>query len=334
MDKTSRPTPSPPGALLLGLVAALLAAGCVDASSESGDADGALGGVLGDMSGGAGGAAGAPGTAPLPQPNRIRLPIVLVHGALGLRHIGPLHYFAGVEERLRDDGLQVYAASVSPIDLIEVRAAQLGAQIDALLATTGSSRVHIIAHGEGGLDARYLVSKLGFGDRVATVTTIGTPHHGIRTADVALGLVPGPITSAASALVDLLLVGQQNLDGQLYQLTEQYAEEEFNSEVFDDARVSYYSIVGVTNAVTLDLLHQDLCNPLLLPTLLLTTGGPNDGLVTLESARHGEWLGVIPADHFDQVGQFLGVSSLAFHHLTFYSRLAKFLTNLAAPPPL
>jgi len=33
---------------------------------------------------------------------------------------------------------------------------------------------------------------------------------------------------------------------------------------------------------------------------------PNDGLVPAESARWGEFLGCIPADHADQIGQVLG----------------------------
>jgi triacylglycerol esterase/lipase EstA (alpha/beta hydrolase family) len=264
----------------------------------------------------------------------VPLPIVLLHGAAGFDDIGPIDYFSGVQNRLRLDGYQAFTTAVSPVERIEVRAAQLAVQIEAIRQITGAARVHLIAHDQGGLDARYLISKLDFGDRVATLTTIGTPHHGLRTADIALGLVPGPVTGTLDALIDLLFNGNQNLEGQLYQLTEQYAEEEFNVEVLDDSRVSYYSVAGVTNALTLDLFNQDLCNPLLLPTLLLTTTGPSDGLVTVQSATYGELLGLIPADHFDEIGQFLGLSSLAFNHLAFYSRLGRFLTNLAAPSPL
>jgi triacylglycerol lipase len=37
-------------------------------------------------------------------------------------------------------------------------------------------------------------------------------------------------------------------------------------------------------------------------------GMPNDGLVTAESARWGQFLGCLPADHIDEVGQILGDS--------------------------
>ena len=49
------------------------------------------------------------------------------------------------------------------------------------------------------------------------------------------------------------------------------------------------------------------------------TGGldrPNDGLVPVDSAIWGEFLGCIPADHFDQIGQILGLSD--FDHQRFY----------------
>ena len=34
-----------------------------------------------------------------------------------------------------------------------------------------------------GLDARYMISKLGMADKVATLVTIGTPHRGSYFAD-------------------------------------------------------------------------------------------------------------------------------------------------------
>ena len=35
----------------------------------------------------------------------------------------------------------------------------------------------------GGLDARYLISRLGMADRVLSLTTLGTPHRGTSFAD-------------------------------------------------------------------------------------------------------------------------------------------------------
>src|SRR5262249_46024994 len=43
--------------------------------------------------------------------------------------------------------------------------------------------VNIIAHSMGGLDARHLISRLGFSGRVRSLTTVATPHRGSALAE-------------------------------------------------------------------------------------------------------------------------------------------------------
>lgn len=322
---------------LLSVAATSCVAGGASTSDDLAVDPGDLGGdarepAIGPGSGGPGSGESA---VPLPQPNRVPLPIILVRGGANLEEIGPLDYFFGVVERFESDGHQAFASDIDPLLSIEERAAQLALEVSAVLNATGASRVHLIAHGTGGLDARYLISTLDFGDRVATLTTISTPHQGTTLADVSLGLIPGPVNSILAFLTDVLSPGDLDPTTALYQMSQQYVTEVFAPANLDDSRVSYYSVAGVTAALTLDLTRVDLCDPLLLVGhLLLVNQGNNDGLVTVESARYGEFLGVIPADHYDEVGQTLGLISLAFNHLAFYSRLGRFLTSLSAPPPL
>lgn len=267
--------------------------------------------------------------------NRVRLPIVLLHGMAGFDQIGPLDYYYGVKSRLVSDGYQVFVTEVDPFQRIEVRAAQLAPQIQSILGRTGASRVHLVAHSQGGLDARYLISHLGFGNRVATLTTISTPHRGSRVADVALGILPGPAESLLAFLADLIGGGGQDLRGQAYELTEQFTNTVFNPTTPDDPRVLYYSVAGVTHAATLDIFHEDVCDPLLWVGYgLLASQGANDGLVTVDSSRHGIFLGTVPADHLDEVGQLFGTTALGFSHKDFYSRLARFVTSATAPSPI
>ncbi len=267
--------------------------------------------------------------------NRTRLPIVLLHGASGFDQIGPIEYFFGVKDRLEDDGYEVYVTEVDPFQRISVRAGQLVGQINDILAETGAPRVHLIGHSQGGLDARYLISRLGFGNRVATLTTISTPHRGSRVADIALGILPGGAVDALDFLINFLFGGGQDAAGQAYELSEQYATTIFNPTTPNDPRVSYYSVAGVTKLATIHWFTEDTCDPLLwVPYGLLAPSGANDGLVSVESARHGNFLGTIPADHFDEVGQLLGSTAIAFNHKTFYSRLARFVTNPSAPSPV
>lgn len=44
-------------------------------------------------------------------------------------------------------------------------------------------KVHIIAHSMGGLDARQMIFRYQMQDRIASLTTIGTPHLGTSFAD-------------------------------------------------------------------------------------------------------------------------------------------------------
>src|SRR5204863_998767 len=74
---------------------------------------------------------------------------------------------------------------VHPTSSIELRARQLRAQILLSLRAQGcpKGRVIIIAHSMGGLDARYMISRLRMADRVAALITVSTPHRGSPYAD-------------------------------------------------------------------------------------------------------------------------------------------------------
>ena len=65
---------------------------------------------------------------------------------------------------------------------VRVAAAQLAEEVEALVAETGYERIHVVGHSMGGLIARYYVTRLGGDERVHTLVTLGTPHHGTYTA--------------------------------------------------------------------------------------------------------------------------------------------------------
>ncbi len=110
-----------------------------------------------------------------------------------------------VAAELRKSGAKVHLARVSPYAGTPARAAELGKEIDRVLAEhcekpvgeTRSSclahtRVHLVGHSQGGLDARYVVGKLGYAGKVASVTTLGAPHEGTPLGDAALRLLGDP----------------------------------------------------------------------------------------------------------------------------------------------
>lgn len=97
-----------------------------------------------------------------------------------------LHYFRGIKSFLDDDHFDTHHTRVGFATRLVDRSADLKAQVTDILKATGAAKVHIIAHSMGGLDARAMIGRLGMADKVASLTTIGTPHHGSSFADVGL----------------------------------------------------------------------------------------------------------------------------------------------------
>ena len=94
-----------------------------------------------------------------------------------------LHYFRGIQSFLKADGFDARHTRVGFATSLTSRAADLRGQIDQILQETKSDKVHIIAHSMGGLDSRAMIARLDMADKVASLTTIGTPHLGTSFAD-------------------------------------------------------------------------------------------------------------------------------------------------------
>ena len=116
---------------------------------------------------------------------RLNAPLVLVHGLCGFDQLCAfrrpvLEYFPGIRQQLEAAGNRVLVARVSPTDGVARRSADLERFIRHEVPT---GPMHIVGHSMGGLDARYMVAKLGMHERVLSVTTVGTPHRGTSFAD-------------------------------------------------------------------------------------------------------------------------------------------------------
>jgi triacylglycerol lipase len=96
------------------------------------------------------------------------------------------HYFRGIKTHLQDNGFEVYHSNVDFAGDVSVRARDLRKNIRKVLRKTGAGKVHIIAHSMGGLDARHMIVDFDMADKVASLTTIGTPHLGTCIADLAI----------------------------------------------------------------------------------------------------------------------------------------------------
>ena len=196
-----------------------------------------------------------------------------------------------------------------------------------------------------GIDARLLISRDGYGDRVASLTTISTPHRGTRVADALLGLTDGPVDGLLDGFVSAftgVVWGPPQEDPNLRAAMESCsrpAMESFNEAHPNDARVAYYSFAGFSGVTAngrpecegseLSIPRRgDVMAPEFLASFLFLGGArtANDGLVPVSSARWGRFRGCVPADHLDQIGQLGGLVD-TFDYRRFYRQHADFLAG-------
>jgi triacylglycerol lipase len=239
------------------------------------------------------------------RPARPRYPVVLAHGLFGFDEIavaGARHdYFRGVRARLEESRWEVSLARVARAGPVTWRARDLA----ACIRSVDAPRVNVVAHSMGGIDARYAISRLGLAGRVASLTTVGTPHRGTPLADLGTGLAERLGLRRALEAMGLALDVLEGLT------TARMAA--FNAEVADAPEVAYGSVVGVAR-------RRRSTNPLLWPGRLYLSGcaGENDGMVPASSQRWGEVLAEIDADHWAQIGW-----SRHFDAVEFYAALLR-----------
>lgn len=281
-----------------------------------------------------------------------------------------------VREALVADGHDVTVTEVEPFNGVPARARTLASIVDGartafckktggaadLAACERTMKVNIIAHSMGGLDARYLAATLGYAPKIASITTISTPHGGSNVADVALRVTPdggkfGAVLDHLAAcfgrtITEKDLAANTNLHAALESLSE------VNAPAFDRANpdqqgVFYQSYAGVSRAIggprSADQRARVLeaCEgkyfgnvaradfmALQLGLGSLAVGhfgdAPQDGMVMVSSAKRGTFRGCFGADHLDEVGQVKKNGPdpyTKFDHLAFYRVVASDLAN-------
>ncbi len=135
----------------------------------------------------------------------------------------------------------------------------------------------------GGLDSRYLISRLGMADRVLSLTTIGTPHRGSSFADWCV--------QRFGALVRPFLDLFDVPDQAFFDLTTASCRK-FNEDVPDQPGVRYFSVAGRFEC------GWNAPEWSLPASILRRHEGDNDGVVSITSATYGEDCEVWEADHF------------------------------------
>jgi triacylglycerol lipase len=283
--------------------------------------------------------------------------VVLAHGFFGFEAfagVDQITYFYGVKDDLARRGeTQVFTPAVDPFNDSATRGAELYAHVQKVIEQTNAAKVIIIGHSQGGLDARVVAHD--HPELVAAVVTVGTPHRGSPLGDVGDRVVSDPQARAAvDALVRLFggaLWSESTKETSLFKALGQFATTgitEFNAHYTDAEAVPYFSVAGRSGlrdgkgacdaAQRPDFISRwdstrDPTNAGLQASELYLEQNwfdpePNDGLVTVSSARWGQFLGCVPADHLDEIGQLFGQSPGAFNdwsHKDFYAAVIAML---------
>lgn len=190
---------------------------------------------------------------------------------------------------MRENGIEVIITCVPASGSIEERAAKLSEDI---AAKAHGKSVNIIAHSMGGLDARYMVSRLRPNNvDVLSLTTIATPHRGSAFADYCFEEIGPHYLPRIYGFFDHWGIST----GAFRQLTRKYMSEEFNSKVPDAPGVRYFSYGAMANPHLFSVFKHP-------HSVLAKLEGPNDGMVSVESAKWGTYKGtLIDVSHLDLI---------------------------------
>ncbi len=200
--------------------------------------------------------------------------VVLIHGLFGFSRFLWMEYFHGIRQLFESMGLRVLAPSLPWAGNIEKRSAVLARQL-----SDEEGPLHLVAHSMGGLDARYFIHHLGGAEKVASLTTLATPHRGSSASDyVCSHLSPFVIFPSIRALT------LENMSA-------------FNRATADQAGVIYrsYSASRAISEQPWITRHYG--------RVIAEHEGDNDSQVSVPSAMWGEHIATLPADHFELIGR-------------------------------
>ncbi|KAI9102436.1 Alpha/Beta hydrolase protein [Phlyctochytrium arcticum] len=234
-----------------------------------------------------------------------------------------IHYWRNVKDALRDLGCNIAVARVGTVAALKTRAFELRTFLERNME---GQRVNLVAHSMGGLDCRYLISHLPYsGFSINSVTTVATPHRGSSFMDwcrdaMGLGVLQDYVSkqvddvvakhlSVAHPTSPLLSSSERETIRRAHplvraicapidspgfaNLTREYCAA-FNELTPDDPRIYYSSYAAVSDVSVLSPLHFSW-------RVVRQKEGENDGLVSLDSARWGEFLGTLDADHWQLI---------------------------------
>lgn len=219
--------------------------------------------------------------------DKLRYPVLLVHG-MGFKDYKLVGYWGRIPKAMEENGARVFLGKQDCNGSIESNALQLKTSLENTLAETGAEKVNIIAHSKGGLEARYLISTLGYSDKVASLTTISTPHNGSVTVDKLMKLPQGAVKLGCGA-VDLWFRLLGDKTPHTYEAVKSFRTadaEKFNRENPDAEGVYYQSYAFAMKKMTSDIFMA-------VPWAVVNHfEGENDGLLAPRAVKWTNFKGV------------------------------------------
>ena len=214
-----------------------------------------------------------------------KYPILLVHGVF-FRDVKFFNYWGRIPKELERNGAVIFYGNQPSAVSIADSAAFLKERIAAILAETGAQKVNIIAHSKGGLDCRYAIAKLGIGEKVASLTTVNTPHRGCEFADYLLTKVSPDFKDKVASTYNSALhkLGEKEADflAAVNDLTDFHCKQ-LDSEMPTPEGIFCQSIGSVLTTAGSGLFPLNLSYH-----LVNHFSGENDGLVSEDSFAWGE----------------------------------------------
>ncbi len=219
---------------------------------------------------------------------KTKYPILLVHGIFW-RDWQVFNYWGRIPRELIKNGATIYYGKQQSATSMDICANEIKEQILHIMEKEHCDKVNIIGHSKGGLDARYAISCLGIEQHIASLTSIGTPHKGCRFVDRILEKLPKKFVLAVAKRYNAMYVklGDKTPDfySGIYDLTTNKCAE-FNEKVPNKEGVLYQSVASKMSSFFSAGFPLNIGYAFIKPK-----EGENDGFVTVESSKHGNFLG-------------------------------------------
>jgi len=220
-----------------------------------------------------------------------RWPLFLVHG-VAVRRAEKVRYWGRIPDLLRAYGASVHISNQDAWGSFESNAKQLQAELAQVLHTTQADKVNVIAHSKGGVDTRVLATYPEMHERIASITTISSPHKGLKSLNW-LTATPELLKRSLTTVIDILLILTGETNPSFAQVSESLSERgmlQFAERYAMPEGIVVQSFSAIRN--------DHLNDPLFILTglLLQAIDADNDGVVPVESSNFGEYLGLINSE--------------------------------------